>query len=46
MSAGRVRLSSQTRDGLTAVTFLAVVIVLGLAWLWLVPFEWTPPRVG
>jgi hypothetical protein len=46
VSALPERPASQIRDGLLALPFLAVVVVLCLAVFWLVPFQWTPPRFG
>lgn len=46
MSARSHRLSSQTRDGLAVVALFAAVVVLTLVFVWLVPLELTPPRVG
>jgi hypothetical protein len=46
MNALYSRLTAATVDGLIAAGFVAVVVVLCLTAYWLVPFEWTPPRVA
>ena len=46
MSAFYSRLAAATVDGLVAAGFVAIVVVLCLTAYWLVPFQWTPPRVA
>jgi hypothetical protein len=45
MSALYARFAAQAVDTLVAVAFVAVVAVLCVAAYWLVPFQWTPPKV-
>jgi hypothetical protein len=46
VSALYTRLTAAAVDGLVAAGFVATVVVLCLTAYWLVPFEWTPPRVA
>jgi hypothetical protein len=46
MSTLYARFAAQAMDTLVAAAFVAAVVVLCVAAYWLVPFQWTPPRVA